>query len=185
MWVQHIVVSGGESLGHGELLAVGKDLTRLSGRRLVVVFHIRHFVAGNVSRLLAESGAFGVAGRARLLNVFGGNLIIFEVQGPDQRHFLKHFRVDGRLHFLQEELFCFLKRRQEMNSIFLFCHLSIYLDTNFFSFSIYIRVEGDSQAWLLTEVVYKVDFGAGLVARVHPLGRLVMSKGVTRITPVW
>ena len=72
-----------------------------------------------------------------------------------------------------------------MNSIFLFCHLSIYLDTNFFSFSIYIRVEGDSQAWLLTEAVHKVDFGAGLVARVHPLGRLVMSKGVTRITPVW
>lgn len=100
MWVQHIIVSGGESLGHGELFAIGKDLTRLSGGCFAVVFHIRHFVAGNISCLLAESGSFGVAGRARLLNVFGGNLIIFKVQRPDQRHFLKHFRVDRWLHFL-------------------------------------------------------------------------------------
>jgi hypothetical protein len=73
-----------------------------------------------------------------------------------------------------------------MNSIFLFCHLPINLDTYFLRFSIYmIRIEGDSQTWLLIEAVYKIDFGAGLIARVHPLSRLGMSKGVTRITPVW
>lgn len=73
-----------------------------------------------------------------------------------------------------------------MNSIFLFCHLPIYINTYFFRFSIYmIRIEGNSQTWLLIEAIYKIDFGAGLVARVHPLDHLSMSKGVTRITPVW